>query len=827
LFQARFQLASGEFSFYQNPSMQLFLRRYLIIYIFLTVSFSSVYSQNFELLGKVSDENNIPLPGALVVIMPGQKAIATDANGLFKLDDLQKGNYTLKISFLGYKTETKQLNIEQNLYLTFSMAPQRTTLQEVEIFDNSIETRRRENSLNSEVVNDVFLRQNLGGSLMKSLDRLPGVSTIDIGAGQSKPVIRGLGFNRVVVVENGVKHEGQQWGSDHGLEIDQFAVENIEVIKGPASLMYGSDAIGGIVDLKQSGIPSNNTIGGNIDFIGKTNNDLLGSSVSVFARKNSLYLSLRATILDYADYKVPTDSVDIYSYRAPLYNNNLRNTAGNERNLHASFGLVKSNYISRFFISRINTVNGFFANAHGLEPRRVDTVLHDASARDINYPYQEVKHFKAVNKSEWTRNGLRMEAELGFQRNFRQEYSQYVDHGYMPPIFPDSMDFPSDLEREFEKYIYSANLKGSYTFNEKLHFTSGLSFEHQNNSINGRGFMIPAYRQSASGAFVYGKFTLSERSFLHLGLRTDFGIINTEAYNDWYASPEETNNGINDVFLLRAPDLTRRFSNLSWSVGYNYNLENLTFKVNAGKSFRMPIAKELAANGVNYHHFSYEVGNPDLKPEIAYQLDFNAEYSGRKIAIGFSPFVNYFSNYIYLNPGFEHDQLYGNGNQIFNYTESSVFRFGGEIHAHFDLSRTLKSGVIGEYVYSEQLSGAKKGFTMPFSPPASLLLNLKFLPKNIMNFENSYLSVDYKLTAPQNKIVPPEEKTKGYQVIDLSVGADFKIKKQFISINIQLHNLMNQKYFNHMSYYRLINVPEPGRSLSIGIRIPFERTINE
>ncbi|MDP2237297.1 MAG: TonB-dependent receptor [Bacteroidales bacterium] len=807
--------------------MQLFLRRYLILYILLTASFSSVYSQNFELSGKVSDENSKPLPGALIVLMPGQKAVATDAMGLFSLKDLQKGDYTMKISFLGYKTESRQVTLHDNLHLGISMTPQRTTLQEVEIRDNSIETRKRENALHSEVVNDAFLRQNLGGSLMKSLERLPGVSTIDIGAGQSKPVIRGLGFNRVVVVENGVKHEGQQWGSDHGLEIDQFAVESIEVIKGPASLMYGSDAIGGIVDLKQSGIPANNTIGGSVDFIGKTNNDLIGSSVSVLTRKNSLYLSLRATVLDYADYKVPTDSVDIYSFRAPLFRNNLRNTAGNEQNIHASFGLVKSNYVSRFFISRISSINGFFANAHGLEPRRVDTALHDASSRDINYPYQEVKHFKAVNKSEWTKNGLRIESELGFQRNYRQEYSQYVDHGYMPPIFPDSMDFPSDLEREFEKHIYSANLKGSYTFNEKLLVTSGLSFEHQNNRIGGRGFMIPAYRQTAGGAFLYGKYTLSERSFLHLGLRTDVGMINTDAYNDWYPSPEETLNGTNDTFLLRAPDLTKSFSNLSWSVGYNYNFDNLFLKANLGKSFRMPIAKELAANGVNYHHFSYEVGNPDLNPEISYQLDISTEYSGNGIAVGFTPFVNYFTNYIYLNPGFEHDQLYGNGNQIFNYTESSVFRYGGEIHAHFDLGKTLKSGVIGEYVYSEQLSGDKKGFTLPFSPPASLLLNLKYVPKNFNFIEKPYFSIDYKLTAPQNKIVPPEEKTKGYQVINLSAGADIKIKKQLISVNIQLQNLMNQKYFNHMSYYRLINVPEPGRSLIVGISIPFEHDINE
>ncbi|HOL99121.1 MAG: Plug domain-containing protein [Bacteroidales bacterium] len=131
--------------------------------------------------------------------------------------------------------------------------------------DNYAETRKKEESLSIEIVNDEYLKQNLGGSLMSSLERLPGVSTMDIGSGQSKPVIRGLGFNRVVVVENNIKHEAQQWGADHGLEIDQYAVNNVEVIKGPASLIYGSDAMGGIIDMKNRKVPVENSFGGTID----------------------------------------------------------------------------------------------------------------------------------------------------------------------------------------------------------------------------------------------------------------------------------------------------------------------------------------------------------------------------------------------------------------------------------------------------------------------------------------------------------------------------------------------------------------------------------
>jgi len=239
----------------------------------------------------------------------------------------------------------------------------------------------------------------------------------------------------------------------------------------------------------------------------------------------------------------------------------------------------------------------------------------------------------------------------------------------------------------------------------------------------------------------------------------------------------------------------------------------------------MPIAKELAANGVNYHRFSYEVGDSGLSPEISYQFDAGLEYFSKKFAVGATPFINYFSNYIYLNPTPEHDRLYGNGNQVFYYTESKVLRYGAEIHAHYEVLQNLQLGIIGEYVYSEQLSGEKKGFTLPFSPPASAIFNVKYQRSKLKFVENAYFSFDYRITASQNNIVPPEEPTEGYQVINLAFGGDIPMGKQKVNISMQVQNLLNTKYFNHTSFYRLINVPEPGRNFIVNISIPFSGKI--
>lgn len=792
-----------------------------LLFVALVLPVTAISQQIYTLSGVVNDAGNQTLPAASVLVTPGNKGAVTDKDGKFLINKLSGGDYTVQVTYLGFKKYSHSFQLKNNVALEITLEPELLNLNEITVTDNYAEQRKKENPVNIEIVNDEYLKQNLGGSLMKSLDRLPGISTIDIGSGQSKPVIRGLGFNRVVVTENGIKHESQQWGADHGLEVDQFASDRIEVIKGPSSLMYGSDGIGGVIELKQLEIPVKNSFGGNIDLIGKTNNNFEGFSAMLFNRWEKLYFTGRITLLDFADYRVPTDSVDIYSYKAPLYKNRLRNTAGNEIDFHFSAGYVANGFSTRFFLSNVYNKSGFFANAHGLEPRGVDTNLHDKSARDVQYPYQTVNHFKAINKTEWRTDQMRFLADFGFQRNFRQELSQYVSHGYMPAVFPDSLPYPANLELEFDKYILSANLKTELQASEKALISLGIQTEYQNNKTGGRGFIIPPFTQFTSGGFVHVKYNFSGNSIFQAGLRYDFGMMETEGYSDWFPSPVETEPDTLWQYLQRAPALSKRFSSFTGSVGYSFNSEHFSAKANLGKSFRMPIAKELAANGVNYHHFSYEVGNPDLSPEVSYQFDGGLEIYTQRFAAGVTPFVNYFANYIYLNPSYEHDRLYGNGNQVFYYTQSRVFRWGGEIHSHFEFTQNWQLGLIAESVYSVQLSGEKKGFTLPFSPPASVLFNLKYARQKAGVFKNPYFSVDYRITAKQNNIVPPEEKTPGSAIFNLALGAGIPLKNEIVSVAVQVQNLFNTRYFNHTSYYRLINIPEPGRNLVVNVNIPF------
>jgi iron complex outermembrane receptor protein len=796
------------------------LKNTTISLLLLLVSIT-LHAQDLRLTGKIRDTNLQPLKGVVVTLVPGNEQVLSDSTGSFVFGSLSKRTYQLKANLAGFKEISIDIPIKTSLKdVSISMHIIQHQLEEVTVRDKHIELRKQEESLNVETVTAAFIQRNLGGSLMKSLERLPGIKTIGIGSGQSKPLIRGLGFNRVVVVDKGIKHEGQQWGADHGLEIDQFAAGEVELIKGAASFVYGSDAIGGAIDIKPASIPAPDSFGGSVNLIGKTNNNLYGSSVNLYKRKQNWFFDARATYQNYGDYRVPTDKVFVYDYAVNLHQNQLRNTAGNETNLHLNSGYVNDHFKTVFYLSNIYSRSGFFANAHGLEPRNVPEEIYDASSRDVMMPSQQVNHFKAINKSSYLTGLHKFEMELGYQRNFRQEFSQYVNHGYMPPVYPDTMRIPAELEREFDKHVYSVNLRDEISLG-KHKLNIGLNGEHQDNTINGWTFLVPGFKQSTAGVFVYDKLKLNDRTMLHGAVRYDHGQIRMFKYTDWFESKIVQGNDTTSQKLVRADNLNRSFNSLVWSAGLNYNAEKFDLKVNIGKSFRMPIAKELGANGVNYHYFSYERGDPTLSPEQSYQADLSLGWREAKWSVQISPFYNYFPNYIYLNPTAEHDYYHGAGNQVFQYAQSKVMRYGGELQLKYQLSNSLSTEVLAEYLYAKQLSGDKKGYTLPFSPPASALINLTWSPVSKGRLKDNYLSIDYRLTASQNNIVPPEKKTPGYGVINLQAGSQILLQGHPVLISLQGQNLLNTKYLNHTSFYRLIELPEMGRNLILSLKIPF------
>ena len=268
---------------------------------------------------------------------------------------------------------------------------------------------------------DRIFGKNNGGTFANSLEKLPGISTINTGVGISKPVIRGMSFNRIMVNDRGIKQEGQQWGADHGLEIDPFDVDRVEIIKGPASLIYGSDGMAGVINIAPAAFQQNNNIEGSLVSGYRSNNGMLSNSVYVDGNENNFIFRGRFTMQDFGDYRVPADRFTYAGFNLPIFDNRLKNTAGKERHFSMMAGTKKDWGFSTLTVSKFNQVAGIFAGAVGI-PNSY-SLRHQGDFRNIDIPRQENEHLKVIwnNSINLRKVGLSLTLPI---KQSRKEFSQ-------------------------------------------------------------------------------------------------------------------------------------------------------------------------------------------------------------------------------------------------------------------------------------------------------------------------------------------------------------------------------------------------------------------
>ena len=364
-------------------------------------------------------------------------------------------------------------------------------------------------------------------------------------------------------------------------------------------------------------------------------------------------------------------------------------------------------------------------------------------------------------------------------------------------------------ERRFNKSTFTASvlLRGEW---KKHELQGGLSGEFQHNRRGGWGFIIPDFETGSFGLYLCDRYVLRENLVLNAGVRYDYAQTHIRSYSDWFETP------VGDVptYKERSADMRRHFNSFTWSAGVNYAKRHWLVKANVGKSFRVPIPKELGADGINYHIFRYERGNPDLNPEESYQVDATIGWNNGVVEFQVEPYLNYFPNYIYLNP----TPRYVEGLQLYHYTQARVLRCGLEAQAAWHFLKHWELNAQGEYLYARQKSGEKKGYTLPFSTPWSVDAGLKY------SFDwkgEGFVSLNAHIVGRQDEIVPPEKPTPGYWTLNLSAGKYFMLWRTKLSLAFHADNLLNRRYYDHTSYYRLIDVPEPGRNFSMKLGLEF------
>ena len=788
--------------------------------LFMTVGLFYAFSQNYSLGGFIHDsENGTYLAASTVSLHPGDRHIQSDTNGFFSFEGLNASNYMLTIRFIGYNDLSIPIALSRDTLVHVHLHPAPLLLQEVRIEAERGGFNGAATSLPVIEIGKNYLLKNNSTNFIQTLSSIAGISSMDIGAGFSKPVIRGFGFNRVAVVDKGVVQQNQQWGADHGLDIDQFDVDGVRVHKGPMSLFYGSDAIGGVIEILPPNITDSDMVWGDATLIAKSNNDLLGASVVASIKKGNIFLRGRATVQSYGDYRVPIDTIEYLTWRLPVYNGRMKNTAGREYNLALSGNYSSDNFSSWMHLSDIYSKNGFFPGAHGIPS--LERLLNDGSVRNIEMPYATSNHFKLIWNNEWKLSGNDMFLlDIGYQQNRREELSAFHTHygnQETPLVKP-------DLELQFRLNTLSGSARYLMGEGEKWSKTIGLSAEYQHNRVGGYSFLLPDFDRLSSGLFWINSLKLSDKFVLTGGVRYDVGRLNVSEFYDPLLAEFLMLQGYTEenveFYAMRSVNLNRVFGNLSGSLGFEYSPSNIhTLKMNVGRSFRYPGANELASNGLHHGAFRHEQGNGHLGSESGYQLDIDYLFEKGGFNVRVNPFVSWFKNYIYLEPTGDWSVLPHAG-QIYRYNETEAVMAGGEFTAGYKISYNWSVNGDFEYVFNRNITD---NYALPFTPPTVVTTDITY---SVRGRERSLVSeyeikLENRWVMNQNSVARNETATPGSSLWNISAYAHWYVgDKMFITL-LQVDNLFNTSFMNHLSFYRMLNAPEPGRNIQLIVKIPF------
>ncbi|MDR1182006.1 MAG: TonB-dependent receptor [Bacteroidales bacterium] len=685
------------------------------------------------------------------------------------------------------------------------------TLDEVVVRSSFKKISNFNSAQHIDVAGKTFLRENFTGNLTQTLKHIPGVHSMDIGSSFSKPMIRGMGFNRISVTENGIKQEGQQWGADHGLEIDAFGVERVSIRKGPASLLYGSDAMGGAIEITQVSPPSENHFFGEAALLGKSVNGTLGGSLMLGIRKNVWHTKLRFSEQHFGDYRIPADTVAYLTQRLPIEEGRLKNTAGFERDLNWYSDYRNGGYHANFAVSDAYQKVGFFAGAHGIPD--ASQLKDNGDSRNIELPYSIVNHLKITSRQQYTGDKFLAYWDIGFQNNHREEWSRF--HTHYGTQLPPATD--ADKELEFSLNTFSSSVKMKTFRFEHWEHTAGWDLQYQQNRIAGYSFLLPKYNRFTSGLLWLSVYRPNSEFSVSGGIRYDYGKLDIAAYHDAYLEIYLREQGYDDgmiaAYRWRSYPVDCKFGDFSGSLGFVWNLNDVhLIRMNIGRSFRLPGANELASNGVHHGTFRHEQGNASLDSEQGWQLDASYIYEHKGIYLSVTPFGSWFSNYIYLKPTGEWSILPHAG-QIYRYTGAVAVFAGAEIEFDIDFFRCLNYRFAGEYVYCRNLD---EHISLPFAPPASI--------RNTLTWKRKYFQIwtEWQSIAQQSKVSKNEDPTPGANLWNMGAMVNIPMCGTDVEITLSAQNLLDIRYYNHLSFYRKVEIPEPGRNFQILIKVPFK-----
>ena len=830
------------------------IRKLAVLFIFISFSVGlAAQGNNFEnpikkiiplkgtLKGKITDKkNNQFLPGATVYIADLKIGAVAGNNGEYSFLSLPSGSFLLEVRHVGYKTETRNVSIEGDVIENFEMEDNFIEESAVVVTGQSKATQIKRSPIPIVSVSHDNIIKTLSTNIIDAISKVPGVNALTTGPNISKPFIRGLGYNRILTLYDGVRQEGQQWGDEHGVEVDQYGIEKAEVIKGPSSLSYGSDALAGVVNLiPTQPVPQGKFIGDLITEY-QTNNGLIGSSIMLGRTKKDFEWVSRISHKTAADYR-------------NRYDGRVYSTAFRETDLSIALGLHgKWGYSHLGFAlyddlqeipdgSRDSATRKFTKQITEIDTLRPIVTNTELATYKINDIHQHVQHYRLFIANNFTIGQGRLTVNGGFQRSVRREYNHPVFTS-IPGLFLQMNTLPYVI-----KY-YLRNING-------WDLTAGVNGMLQVNTVtNGTDFIIPSYKQFDIGPFLLLKKTFGKMDIAG-GLRYDNrNFSNNELYTrpDLVTSFDKPVFGIDTIGAEKHfSKYAHNFSGMSGSIGATFNFsDKLSLKANIARGYRAPNISEISSNGVHPGTNIYQIGNSDFKPEFNLQEDIGLTYASRYAVLAVSIFNNTITNYIFnqrlLNRA-GNDSVLIPGNQTYKFQQTKARLYGGEanldIHPikalHFENSIAV---VMGKNLDIDPKLQTDSNKYLPFIPPFHGTSELRYDFENRkLHLVNGFVKLQLAYYATQNKVYltdNTETATPGYALLNAGVGTGITNKKghTFLNVYLNINNLADVAYQDHLSRLKYFE-PYPtdprtkhgiynmGRNLSLKLNFPLDFTL--
>lgn len=753
---------------------------------------SLAYSADVTFTGKVIDaQTKEPLPGATITIQDLKISAITDINGTFSFKRIpEKGKFLVQVSYLGYKYLNKTIDFATTKNIIFELQPSLIEANEVVVTGTVTGADSKKNSTSVGVLSHDDMLNRSSTNIIDAVSKVAGVSQITTGQAISKPVIRGLSYNRIVTINDGIKQQGQQWGDEHGVEIDQYSASRIEVLRGAASLLYGADALGGVINILEPLTVPDGTIRGEILSNYSTNGGLSANSLMLTGNSDGFVWRGRTT------YK------NAYSFATPNYQ--YPNSGFNENAYEAMLGFNKAWGYSHANISYFKNNIGFYEPQQNADGDFVDEDGNTFSNSQLNsrklaFPKQDIAHFKVALNNNFLMKKGNLKLDLGYQDNVRKELD-----GPNPELFFDLNTYSLDV-----KYLRNNDANDWQP-------VIGLSSDYSNSLNKGQEFLIPNYNNWGIGIFYYAKKDWDKSSF-NFGLRYDYRNNKGKELID------------NGEQKFTAFDTN--FSNISGAVGFTHQFnDTFNFKANLSSGFRAPNPAEQGSNGIHEGTFRYEIGDANLKAEKSYQVDFSFQYAVETFDVNISIYNNYMTDYIYIAQRNNETILAEDGNglvlfPLFRYEQDNANLYGSDISFLYHPVESFHFENTFSYVHAQNLGLNRP---LPFIPAASLRNEIKFEP-NIKSLKSSYISIGLDSYFAQNRIESFETSTSGYSLLRAGIGTAFNVGKQLVRLNVSGNNLLNKAYFDHLSRFKPgrlddtnpnFGVFNPGRNVTFGIYVP-------